>query len=292
MRGLTIKREKSFVGCLMKVKVYVRDEELGDTKINGDKCYKLGDLKNGEEKTFAIGDEETKIYVIQDKLSKGICNEMCIIPAGIENVYLMGENKYNPFSGNAFRFHGMTDPRVLANRKKGTKRFAVYIAICVLVGLIGGFFAGYNSSDYAMDGDPVNIIDDSGVKMTLTDSFEETESNGYTFTYACEDVVVFGLQEDFSLMEGFEGYSPEEYGEMVISSSGVDAELQKENDLLFFEYQFYNEETDTNYSYLVAVYKSYDSFWSISFASAEVDYEFYRPMFLEWAESVMFIDNN
>lgn len=139
---------------------------------------KLGELKNGEEKTFAIGNEETKIYVIQDKLSKGICNEMCIIPAGVENVYLMGENKYNPFSGNGFRFHGMSDPRVLANRKKGTKRFAVYIAICVLVGLVGDFFAGYNSSDYAMDGDPVNIIDDSGVKMTLTDTFEETESRG------------------------------------------------------------------------------------------------------------------
>ena len=62
MRNLTIKREKSFVGCLTKARVFVCDELTGDTKINGDKCYKIGDLKNGEEKTFAIGDEETKIY--------------------------------------------------------------------------------------------------------------------------------------------------------------------------------------------------------------------------------------
>ena len=43
---------------------------------------------------------------------------LAVIPAGVEDVYLMGEFKYNPFGGNAFRFHGMTDPRVLANRKK------------------------------------------------------------------------------------------------------------------------------------------------------------------------------
>ncbi len=292
MRSLTIKREKSFVGCLTKARVYVHDELTGDTKINGDKCYKLGELKNGEEKNFVIGDEETKIYVIGDKLSKNLTNEVCYIPAGVENIYLMGECKYNPFGGNIFRFHGMTDPRVLANRKKSSKKFCTFLAVCCLIGGVAGFFAGYNSGDYAMDGEPVNIIDDSGVKMTLTDSFEETESNGYTFTYACDDVAVFGLQEDFSLMEGFESYSPEEYGEMVISNGGVDAKLQKENDLVFFEYQFYNEETDINYSYLVAVYKSYDSFWSISFASVEEDYELYRPMFLEWAESVMFVDNN
>lgn len=291
MRNLTIKREKSYVGCLTKARVYVHDELTGDTKINGDKCYKLGQLKNGEEKTFAIGDGEVKIYVVQDKLSMKLTNEVCFIPAGVEDIYLMGEFKYNPFGGNGFRFHGMTDERVLANRKKSTKRFAVYIAICVLIGLFCGFFAGYNSSDYAIEGDPVNIIDDSGIKMKLTDSFEETELDGFTFAYASEDVVVFGVNESFSLMDGFEKYSPEEYGELVIENNGVDSELQNENGVTFFEYEFYNSEADVNYCYLVAVYKSYDSFWTVNFAVAEEYYETYRPLFLEWAESVMFIDD-
>ncbi len=289
MRNLTIKREKSFVGCLLKVKVYVHDELAGDTKINGDRCYKLGDLKNGEEKNFVIGDEETKIYVIQDKLTKNICNEMCIIPAGLENIYLMGECKYNPFGGNSFRFHGVTDPRVLANRKKNSKKFGVFLIICLLIGFISGFLSGFLDVDNAIDGAPVNIIDESGIKITLTDSFEETYVDGFSFSYGCDDVAVFGTKESFSLVEGFENYSLEEYGEMVIENNGIEAELQNENNILFFEYQFYNEDSETNYCYLVAVYKASDSYWTVNFTAAEEDYELYRPLFLEWAESVMFV---
>ena len=104
MRNLTIKREKSFVACLVKANVYVHDELTGDTKINGDKCYKLGSLKNGEEKTFTIGDEETKIYVVADKLSMKLTNEVCYIPAGFENVYLMGNALPHPFFLGKKRF--------------------------------------------------------------------------------------------------------------------------------------------------------------------------------------------
>ncbi len=290
MRNLTIKREKSFVGCLVKANVYIHDELTGDTKINGDKCYKLGSLKNGEEKTFTIGDEETKIYVVADKLSMKLTNEVCYIPAGFENVYLMGECKYNPIGGNNFRFHGMTDPRVLANRKKSNKKFGIYFAICVIVGIALGIFASYDSPDLAKDGEPVEIIDDSGVKMTLTDAFVDTNLSGFNFTYGCDDVAVFGFADEFSLMEGLEDYSIKKYGELSIANNNLNSEVEKENGVIYYEYDSYVEDEGITYCYLAAMYKSEDAFWTITFTVDKAQYEEYKPLFLEWANSVMFVE--
>lgn len=291
MRNLTIKREKSFVGCLLSSKIYVQNDELGDTKINGEKCFKLGTLKNGEEKTFTIDDCETKIYVIQDKLSRNMCNEMCIIPAGTENIYLMGENKYNPFGGNGFRFHGMTDPRVLANRKKSSKRFGIYIAICVVIGIICGFLSGYyDSLDCAKDGEPYAFIDETGVKVTLTDAFVDSDIDGFDLTYTAEDVVVLGFEDKFTILEGLEDYSLKEYGELSIRSNELDSKVEKKNDITYYEYKNYVEDQATNYIYFAAVYKTEDSFWTITFAVDELQYEEYKPYFFEWAKSVEFVE--
>lgn len=290
MRNLTIKREKSFVGCLVKANVYVHDELTGDTKINGDKCYKLGSLKNGEEKTFTIGDDETKIYVVADKLSMKLTNEVCYIPAGFENVYLMGECKYNPIGGNNFRFHGMTDPRVLANRKKSNKKFGVYFAICLIVGIAFGIFASYDSPEYAKDGAPNAFVDETGVKMTLTDAFIDTDITGFDFAYSADDVVVLGIEDKFTIFEGLEDYSLKEYVELSIRSNELDSKVEKENDIVYYEYESYVEDQATNYIYFAVVYKTEDSFWTVTFAVAEEQYEEYKPYFMEWAQSVEFVE--
>lgn len=290
MRNLTIKREKGFTGFLTKARIYVCDELTGDTKINGEKCYKLGELKNGEEKTFVIGDGEVKIYVVQDKLSRNLTNEVCFIPAGVEDIYLMGEFKYNPFGGNGFRFHGMTDPRVLANRKKSSKKFGVYVAICFIIGIVGGFLLAYDAPEYAKDGEPYEIIDDSGVKMTLTDSFIDAELAGFDFSYCTDDVVVLAFEDAFSLMEGFEDYSLKEYGELSIRNNELDSKVEKEDDVTYYLYESYVENEATNYVYFASIYKTEDSFWTITFAVDEAQYEEYKPLFLEWAKSVEFFE--
>lgn len=289
MRNLTIKREKSFVGCLTKANVYVHDELTGDTKINGDKCYKLGALKNGEEKTFTIGDEETKIYVVADKLSMKLTSEVCYIPAGYENVYLMGECKYNPFGGNNFRFHGMTDPRVLANRKKSTKKFGVFLAICCIIGGVSGFFSAYDPPAYGKDGEPYEFVDESGVIITLNDTFEKIDTNA-TFSYGTNDAVVFGHKAEFSASEGLEDYTLEEYAEESIKFNELDAEVKKENGITYYLYKMYVDNEGAEYYYFAALYKTEDAFWTITFAIDEAQYDEYKPLFLEWANSVQFVE--
>lgn len=121
MRNLIIKRTKSSVGCLMKMKVYIEDP-AGELTINDTPCRKLGDLKNGEERTFPIGSEAVKVFVISDKLSKDYCNEYYQLPEGQEDISLSGKNKFNPASGNAFRFDNNESEGIATNRKKGTKK--------------------------------------------------------------------------------------------------------------------------------------------------------------------------
>lgn len=122
MRHLTVKRNKTFVGCACKLKVYVEDAASAEIQINDVGCRKLGELKNGEEKTFEISEDPAKVYVIADQLSKSYCNEYYQLPAGQEDIALAGQCKFNPAAGNAFRFEGNNSAEVLAHRKKSTAK--------------------------------------------------------------------------------------------------------------------------------------------------------------------------
>ena len=103
MRMLTIKRNKSFAGFLGKVQVYIADAN-GELEIGGQLCCKLGDLKNGEEKTFTIDNTETTVYVIGDASTKDFCVDHKAIPAGTEEIRLTGKLHLDPQRGNPFVF--------------------------------------------------------------------------------------------------------------------------------------------------------------------------------------------
>lgn len=142
MRNLTIKREKTFVACLGKFKVYIEDIKSNELTIKGTPCRKLGELKNGQESTFTIDDTEAKIFVIADKMSKEYCNEMYKIPAGTEDIYLSGKPKFSLSAGNAFRFNNNTDFEALENRNEGKKKGSNVLLIAIIVGFIIGLMIG------------------------------------------------------------------------------------------------------------------------------------------------------
>ncbi|MBQ4509514.1 MAG: hypothetical protein II984_02215 [Clostridia bacterium] len=139
MRNLTIKRNKAGAGCAGKLKVYIEDHNAGEIEINGVPCRKIGTLKNGEEKTFSIDENEQKVFVIFDTMSKNYCNDYYKVPAGSEDVSLSGKCKFNPAAGNAFRFDGVTDEEVLQNRKSGNSKGVVVLIVAIIVGFVIGF---------------------------------------------------------------------------------------------------------------------------------------------------------
>ena len=181
MRNLTIKREKSFVGSLAKMKVYIEDPTSNEICINDISCRKIGDLKNGEEKTFQIDEQEVKIYVIADKLSKNHCNEFYQLPAGQEDVFLSGKNKFNPANGNAFRFDNNESEENIASRKRGARKGLLILIVAAIVGAVVGY--SITSNLFSNKTPDPKDFSSNGMTIKLTDEFVKTDVENYTVAY-------------------------------------------------------------------------------------------------------------
>ena len=235
MRNLTITRKKSFVGCLGKMKVYIEDFLVNDLEINGIPCRKLGELKNGEEKTFLVDERAARVFVIADKLSKNYCNEFYPLPEGEEDVVLTGKNCFNLSAGNPFRFDGVTDEAVLQNRKKGKKRGALIYAIAIVVGVIIGLSSNFSILSFFESSPAPKTFSDAGMEITLTDAFEKNDATeNFDLCYQSKTVVVQMFREPFSAAEEMKDWTPQEYAEVLIEINELDAEVKTEDGLVYF----------------------------------------------------------
>ena len=142
MRNLTVIRRKTFVACLGSVKIYIEDAN-GNTNINGTKCRLLGKLKNNSRETFEIGNESCKVFAIYDKASKGICNDVYIIPEGEDDLYISGIAHFNPFIGNPFYFDGTPCEEAIAMRKQTKKKAVLIMVPVMIIAVIAGFMIGW-----------------------------------------------------------------------------------------------------------------------------------------------------
>ncbi len=287
MRNLTIKREKSFVGSLAKIKVYIEDPTSNEICINDISCRKIGDLKNGEEKTFQIDEQEVKIYVIADKLSKNYCNEFYQLPAGQEDVFLSGKNKFNPANGNAFRFDNNESEETIASRKRGARKGLLILIVAAIVGAVVGY--SITSNLFSNKTPDPKDFSSNGMTIKLTDEFVKTDVENYTVAYDSKNVAVFALKEAFALADGFQDYTLEQYGNLVLQNNNLSSsKIEDKEGLIGFEYEFTNPDTKDTYKYFSFVYKSNDAFWLVQFATLTENVNEYRAQILEWAKTVSF----
>ncbi len=173
MRNLTIKRTKSFVGCLAKMKIYIEEPTSNEISINNTPCRKIGELKNGEEKTFQIGEQEAKVFVIVDQLSKNYCNDYYQLSSGQEDIFLSGKNRFNPTGGNAFCFDNNESEGITANRKRGTRKGLLILIVAAIVGAVIGF--SLTSGLFSNKAPDIKTFSSNGINITLTDEFEKTQ---------------------------------------------------------------------------------------------------------------------
>ena len=284
MRNLTIKREKKFVGCLAKARVYIEDAQLGDTVIDGVKCTKLGELKSGEEKTFSIGEEGARLYVIADKLSKNYCNDCFEIPAGSEDVSVSGENRFSIFAGNPFIFNVPVSEDVSKKRKKKARIGALVLVLAIIIGLAAGFFIS-NGAIALLNGRP-KTFSENGFEITLTSKFTKVNLESFKSSYNSEDVAVFIVEEDFDSLPNSESMTVEEYAALVISANAKNAKIFKEDGLLRFEYTAESTTNGKTFHYTAYVFKGDNSFWIVQFAVSPEKLSEYKNDFADWARSV------
>lgn len=283
MRYLTIQRKKSFVACLMPMKVYIESPEFGDTKINGVMCVKLGNLKNGETQTFQIPDNQAKVFVIADKLSKGYCNDFFEIPAGNQNIFLSGKNNFNPATGNAFRFDYNNSPEAKAHRKKGVAKGIIVLIICLIIGVVVGVASAL--LDFSSPSPQEFSYGD--MSITLTDDFYEvTDYDAFSICYDSADVAVFVTEDKFADYDGLEDYTIEEYAEAMVNFDDYTLSYVADGSEAFFEYDYNSD--GTTYHYKTYICKEDAAFWIIQFA-AEADYYSENEAVIDgWADSVKF----
>ena len=287
MRNLTIKRIKSFAGCLAQLKIYIEDASSNELLINGIPCRKIGEIKNGEEKTFVIGEESAKVFVIADKLSRNYCNEFYQLPAGQEDVFLSGKCHLNPARGNAFLFDNNDSAEVMQLRKKGTKKGWLILCVALIFGWIIGIVVGraFGSLWFPKTEVEPKTFTDSGMTITLTNEFEREQSEQFTVCYDSNKVVVFALKEPFSLVDGFKDYTLKEYGELVLRNNGFSSsKLKTVDELYMFDYK----DAKGKYTYFSFVYKADDAFWLVQFATSTELADEYEAKMIEWAKTVSF----
>lgn len=286
MRKLFIRREKSFVGCLGKYKVYLQDSNSSDLKIKKENYRKLGVLKNGKDACFEIPNEEAKLYVIAGKASKSYCNDMIKLPSGEQDLYLVGKSSYNPFKGNPFRFSDPVTEEMLQNRKSTNKILGFWIAFyiaCIIVGFIIGF-------SVAMAELEPEVFTADEMSITLTGEFEDYSTEEDEFVFADDDTSVVISKTDFDYFEV--PLTLEEYSEAILLSledtiPGISktAVLEKVGDAYTFESLNYE-----GFSEVIYLYESEDAFWMVVFTCYEEDYAYYEAYFDEWADSITFAE--
>ena len=289
MRNLTIKRTKSFVGCLVKLKVYIEDPINHELDISGIPCRKLGEIKNGEEKRFNIDESKLKIFIIADKISRNYCNDCYEIQEGEQDVYLSGKNKLNLSTGNAFIFDNNESIESIINRKKNAKKGKPIFIAAILIGLIAGVAL---SLPLFEDTAKLKVFSDEGIAITLTDNFRQIEASNYTLCYDSSKVAVFALREEFSLAEGFSDLTLTEYANLVSNNnkdSGREvSELKTIDGLTYFQYDFVNQAEKSTYSYYTFIFKEENAFWLVQFATLKNNSIKQYSNIVEWAKSVKF----
>ena len=277
MRNLTITRRKSFVGCAMKDKVYIRDALAQEITINGVPCRKIGEIKNGETKTFQIEDGEQQVFLIADKVSKEYCNATVTIPEGQEDIALSGAHRF-VFGSNPFRFDGVEQSEEeLAKQKRNARKGVVIMFAAIIVGAVVGFLL-----TSGLFKDSPKTFTEGEFQITLTDAFEPAEEAGYFAFYRSKNAMVFTLREAKEL---FDDINLEEYGELVLEANGKTGMQRNQGEgFIWFDY------TDTpdgqEIYYLAVCCESDDAFWIVNFATPASNRDKYKGIFLDWARSI------
>lgn len=283
MRTLTITRGKTFVGCLGKFKFYVEDANNPELTILNTPCRKLGTLKNGETKSFEIPEEAVRIFVIADKVSKGFCNEYFPIPAGTEDVTLTGQCKFNPANGNAFRFDGVTDEEVLANRRKSSSKGLIVLVVAMVVAFFVGGIIGVVSTVGSLFGS--ETFTGEGYSITLPGRFFETEDDTFNAVYQSSSAVVMLYEETFADYPSIQNATPRYYARLMkdnVSYPSTDI-TETEDGLIYFDYTAAPGNYD--FTYRVFVFKGSESFWTVQISVPSEDMAGMESKIMEWARS-------
>lgn len=154
--------------------------------------------------------------------------------------------------------------------------------VCILLAALAWLLCGCIMVIPGNDavGEP-KTFEKAGIKLTLTDRFQEQESQlGFDAYYVADFGAVIVLKEPFSLEPGLEEKSVEDYIRSVIKNNGRDVEPIQRDGLWYY----YFDSGDTRmYSY---TFKGSDAFYIVQFGCFKRDVSVMEDMIFLWAKAV------
>ena len=289
MRQLTIRRESARTNKRKTDQVYIADPQYGTVPIDNMMCSKLGELRNGEQQTFPIGEGPVRIFVNGGKKPAAKKGDSVWIPAGTEDLFLSGIHSFTLSTNGWFRFVTDTSPETMKKRKRSmVLTWAVLLAVAAVSFFLGKFVAQKLFSP-GYDYDTPQVFTSNGLTLTLTREFKVEDSIAYTSGFTSKDAAVFALKEPFSQAPGVEDLTLEEYVDLMREANGkLDCEQKNYNGIPGFEYDFTNEEEGKEYHFRIFAYKAEDAFWNVQFVTLKKQFPEFEEKINTWAASARF----
>ncbi len=292
MRVVTIKRGIALSGAFKPVSIYIEDAERGTVEINGVLCRRVATVKCGKARLFDAGVEAVRIFAsLGDTVSPGSVTEY-LIEAGTEPVYI--EGKCVRLEGTVqFCFGFSMEKQYYAKASISKKHlYAIIITVSVLILTVGVIIPlGVRLLDYygAKNLRPTDFTVGE-MTITLTNAFEEVEPPyGIDKHYVSPFCGVLFLCESYADVPAFVDISPEDYCDVIkIDSGNATPETETRGDLVWFEYDYYEEELHASYTYYLFAYKSDDAMWLVQFYVLTDGKENVEGLIFDMADSVRF----
>lgn len=128
--------------------------------------------------------------------------------------------------------------------------------------------------------------------ITLHEGFAPVdEKESFTEILGYNKTMIMFLKEDMHSVSGYENTTLDVYADLIFNANKnfKPTEIKKEDGLVYFEYEFHNEEENQTYKYLTVMYEQGGGiFWTVQFATIKADYDSRRPDMVQWAKSVKF----
>lgn len=127
-------------------------------------------------------------------------------------------------------------------------------------------------------------------RITLPRKFREELTADGRISFYNGYVIVLPSYELFSEHPSLSEMTLEEYGQKLIESRNFDTTLSTVGGIPWFEYRVDDPNGTVHYTFFVTLYKTDTAFWIIEYISDSRTAEHFRVDFLEWAETVEFLD--
>lgn len=185
----------------------------------------------------------------------------------------------------------------------GKKILAVFLAVVVVIGVVGTVIGIKKSIEEKMYADSLNnaatekielskkekVFSVENFSITLTEDFgdfEDIEFNDNEIGCVADGIEFYVLGDSVEEGSKEDEMTAMEFAEYITEDFDGNAQVSEYNGVPLVEYKYRGENDDMVKDYKVFCYKGENCFWMVHFIIENNYTSFYKPYIFEWVETV------